>query len=100
MKYTVVFDVDARADLAELYEYLLPEAGERIARDYIDRLIDYCAAFETFPERGMRREDISPGLRTVGYRNRATIAFRIKDNTVTIMRIFHGGREIRLTAEE
>jgi plasmid stabilization system protein ParE len=48
----------------------------------------------------MRREDISPGLRAVGYRNRATIAFRIKDNTVTIMRIFHGGREIRLTAEE
>ena len=41
MKYTVVFDVDARADLAELYEYLLPEAGERVARDYIDRLIDY-----------------------------------------------------------
>ncbi|CAN7202522.1 type II toxin-antitoxin system RelE/ParE family toxin [Rhizobium rhizogenes] len=96
MKYTVVFDVDARADLAELYEYLLPEAGERIARDYIDRL----TAFETFPERRMRREDISPGLRAVGYRNRATIAFRIKDNTVTIMRIFHGGREIRLTAEE
>jgi plasmid stabilization system protein ParE len=78
MKYTVVFDVDARADLAELYEYLLPEAGERIDRDYIDRLIDDCAAFETFPERGMRREDISPGLHTVGYRNRATIAFGLR----------------------
>jgi plasmid stabilization system protein ParE len=54
MRYTVVFDADARADLAELYEYLLPEAGERIARDYVDRLIDRCATFETFPERGTK----------------------------------------------
>lgn len=99
MKYEIIFDADARADLAELYDYLLQEAGDRTARDYVERLIDYCAAFETFPERGMRHDDISPGLRTVGYRHRATIAFRIKGNTVTIMRIFHGGREVRLTNE-
>jgi len=100
MSYTIIFDVEARADLTELYEYLLLEAGERIARGYVDRLIDYCAAFETFPERGTRHENISPGLRTVGYRHKATVAFRIKDDTVTIMRIFHGGREIRLTTDE
>ncbi|MDE1993089.1 MAG: type II toxin-antitoxin system RelE/ParE family toxin [Rhizobiaceae bacterium] len=71
-----------------------------MASNYVDALIDYCAAFEIFPERGTRHDHIGPGLRTVGYHHKATIAFRIKDDTVTIMRIFHSGREVRLTTQE
>jgi len=52
MKYTVLFSDDAEEDVAELLQYLVPVAGERIARRYVDRLIDYCYSFETFPERG------------------------------------------------
>ncbi len=99
MTYTVGFDAAARADLAELYDYILAEAGEAIARDYLEKLMDYCAGFETFPERGLRRDEIHPGLRTVGYRRRATIAFRVKGNSVTIVRIFHGGRNVTFSEE-
>jgi plasmid stabilization system protein ParE len=36
----------------------------------------------------------------VGYRRRATIAFTIKDKIVTIIRIFHGGRDVILSVED
>ncbi|MCA0000002.1 MULTISPECIES: type II toxin-antitoxin system RelE/ParE family toxin [unclassified Mesorhizobium] len=100
MTHRVVFSKAAEKDLLDLLTYLVPQAGERIARAYIDRLIDYCAHFDTFPERGTRHDDIRPGLRTVGYRRRATIAFAIEDETVTILRVFHGGRHAILSDED
>ena len=86
--------------MLDLLTYLVPQAGERIARAYVDRLINYCSDFGTFPERGTRHDDVRLGLRTVGYRRRATIAFTIKDKTVTIIRIFHGGRDVILSDED
>ncbi|MCV9965831.1 type II toxin-antitoxin system RelE/ParE family toxin [Pararhizobium sp. BT-229] len=96
MNYIVGFDASARADIKDLYRYILTNAGEQVADAYVGRLMDYCAGFETFPERGSRRDDISPGLRLVGYRRQATIAFRIRGNTVTIVRIFHSGKNVIL----
>ncbi|MFD1983801.1 type II toxin-antitoxin system RelE/ParE family toxin [Mesorhizobium newzealandense] len=100
MRHRVVISEAAEQDLVDLLTYLVPEAGEGIARAYVDRLIDYCTGFETFPERGLRHDDIRPGLRTVGFRRRATIAFTIKDKTVTILRVFHGGRDVVLSDED
>lgn len=100
MAHAVIFSDAAEADLAGLLDYLVPRAGERVARAYVDRLIDYCAEFETFPERGMAYNEVSPGLRVVGYRRKASIAFRVKDDVVTILRIYHGGRNIDFSAFE
>jgi toxin ParE1/3/4 len=100
MTHRVVFSKAAEQDLLDLLTYLVPQAGERIARAYVDRLIDYCSDFNTFPERGTRHDDVKQGLRTVGYRRRATIAFTIKDKTVTVIRIFHGGRDVILSVED
>ncbi|MER9296688.1 type II toxin-antitoxin system RelE/ParE family toxin [Mesorhizobium sp. M0621] len=100
MTHRVVFSEAAEKDLLDLLIYLVPQAGERIARAYVDRLIDYCSDFDTFPERGTRHDDVRPGLRTVGYRRRATIAFTIKDKTVTVVRIFHGGQDVILSDED
>ncbi|WP_426123262.1 type II toxin-antitoxin system RelE/ParE family toxin [Pararhizobium sp. PWRC1-1] len=96
MSYVVGFDASARADIKDLYRYILVNAGEQVADAYVDRPLTYCAGFERFPKRGIKREDISPRLRLVGYRRQATIAFRIRDNTVTIVRIFYGGRNVIL----
>lgn len=100
MTHRVVFSKAAEKDLLDLLTYLVPQAGERIARAYVDRLIDYCVDFDTFPERGARHDDIKQGLRTVGYRRRATIAFTVKDKAVTILRVFHGGRDLVLSDED
>ena len=57
-------------------------------------------SFETFPLRGARRDDLHPGLRIVGYRRKASIAFQVKDGLVTIVRVFHGGQDIVLSPDE
>jgi toxin ParE1/3/4 len=46
-----------------------------------------------FPERGRRRDDILPGLRSIGFERRATIAFRVLKTRVEIVSIAYGGRD-------
>ncbi len=94
MIYDVVFSPRAIRDLDEILGYLAPEMGAAAAREYIGRIRNYCAGFATFPNRGMRRDDIRPGIRIVGYRYKATIAFDIEKQTVAILRIYHRGRDI------
>lgn len=96
MTRVVVFSPKAITDIAELLDYLLPRAGQRTTRRFIDDLVDYCEGFALFPERGTNREDIASGLRVDGYRRRASIAFLVEDQTVTILRIFYGGRAVRV----
>lgn len=100
MKYKVRFHAAAQRDLAELLTELAPKAGIVTATRFVDRIIDYCLSFETFPQRGTRHDEISPGLRTVGWRRRATIAFEVTGNTVIILRMLYAGRSLELPEEE
>jgi toxin ParE1/3/4 len=92
-KFKVSFRPLAEADLFGLYRYIAKEAGLRVAGAYIDRIEAACMALETFPERGTRRDDIRPGLRTMGFERRATIVFQVKRAEVVIVRIFYGGQD-------
>ncbi len=46
-------------------------------------------------ERGTLRDDIRPGLRTVGFERRMTIAFHVESKRVVIDRVLYAGRDIR-----
>ncbi|MEQ1952365.1 type II toxin-antitoxin system RelE/ParE family toxin [Mesorhizobium sp. CN2-181] len=94
MNYRVALSPEAIRDFQALYDYLLPRAGERTAASYVGKLYAYCMELRTFPRRGMRRDDLHPGLRIVGHRRKASIAFRIDGDVVTIVRVFHGGQDI------
>ncbi|MBY0511105.1 MAG: type II toxin-antitoxin system RelE/ParE family toxin [Rhodospirillaceae bacterium] len=100
MKYEVSFRPQAENDLFALYEYIAEESGHDIAGDYIDRIETACLALATFPKRGVARDDIRSGLRTLGFERRATIAFQVAAREVVIVRIFYGGQnfEHALTA--
>ncbi|MFI5022875.1 MAG: type II toxin-antitoxin system RelE/ParE family toxin [Alphaproteobacteria bacterium] len=103
-KFEISFRPLAEADLFGLYRYIAEEAGHEVAGAYIDRIEAACMALETFPERGTRRDDIRPGLRTMGFERRVTIVFQVKRAEVVIVRIFYGGqdyeRALRSTSEE
>lgn len=100
MRYQVRFHTAAERDFAELLAELAPKAGADTASRFVSRIIEYCLGFETFPERGMRHDDIAPGLRTAGWRRRATIAFEVTEGTVVILRILYAGRTLDLPEEE
>ncbi|MGI9825455.1 type II toxin-antitoxin system RelE/ParE family toxin, partial [Riemerella anatipestifer] len=56
-------------------------------------VISYCESLERFPHRGNRRDDILPGLRVTNYRKRTIIAFMVRNKTVSVLGVWHGGQD-------
>lgn len=92
-RFSVSFRPAAEAGLFGLYRHIAEEAGLDVAATYVDRLEAACNSLETFPHRGSKRDDISPGLRTMGFERRATIVFEVRKSEVAIVRIFYGGQD-------
>jgi toxin ParE1/3/4 len=63
----VNFRPQAQEDLFALYRYIAEESGPVGAGDYIARIEKACMDLAMFPKRGTRRDDIVPGLRTIGF---------------------------------
>jgi toxin ParE1/3/4 len=91
-QYQVIFAPEARDDLYALYDWIAAAASPDTALSYIERIEAYCLGFTHAAERGTRRDDVRPGMRIVGFERRVTIAFSVKEERVTILRIFYGGR--------
>jgi toxin ParE1/3/4 len=64
----VVLAPEARTDLFGIYTYISERSGIARALAYVERIEAYCKGFADFPERGTRRDDLSPGLRVIGLR--------------------------------
>lgn len=92
--YPVRFLPAAAEDLKKLFDYISPRAGDAVARDFVTRLHGYCLGLDLFPERGTQRDDIRSGLRLLGYRRQATIAFSMQGETVVILRILLRGQDV------
>ncbi len=75
-------------------------ASPEIAVRYVDAVISFCEGLSTFPMRGAIRDDLSPGLRVVGFRRRISIGFVVAQGTVTIHGIFYGGQNLQGIFEE
>ena len=90
----VVFAPEAQNDLKQLYLFVAERSDPERAMAYVDRIETYYRGFANFPERGVRRDDLFPGLRVVGFERRVTIAFHVDTETVTFLRILYGGRDI------
>lgn len=84
----------ARDDLIAIYDYVADNAGPDTAMGYVGRIEQACYALATFPERGTRRDEWSPGVRTIGFERRATIVFRVRDGSVEIVRVLAAGRNV------
>jgi len=100
MGYGVVFAPEARAQLISIYRHLAGAAGPARALAFSESIVEYCESFTTFPNRGTPRNDLRPGLRTVGFRKRVTIAFTVSRTTITILGVFYGGRDFETVLKE
>jgi toxin ParE1/3/4 len=91
--HEVRFRPSAEADLMALYDYIAGTAGPRIAGGFLARIETACRGLKAFPERGTRRDDLAPGIRTLGFERRVTIVFRLEATTVEIVAIAYAGRD-------
>lgn len=94
MPYRIVVTPEARDQLDELYSYIATQADADIASSYLTALIDQVGTLREFPKRGTARDDLRPGLRTLPWRRRVTIAFVVEERDVIVVGIFYGGRDI------
>lgn len=91
----VVWRQTATDDLYRLYDWIADRADPDTAFTYTSAIEAHAADLATFPERGTPRDDIAPGVRTLNFRGRTVIAYRV-DDAVEVLRIFHAGQELGL----
>ncbi|MFA5632217.1 MAG: type II toxin-antitoxin system RelE/ParE family toxin [Porticoccaceae bacterium] len=93
MSHRVVFSPEAEEQLAELYRYIAAAASPDIAARYTEAIVSYCESLHTFPQSGIRRDDVRPGLRITNYKKRTVIAFDVAVDLVSIIGVFYGGQD-------
>lgn len=93
MTVRVIFTPEAEEQLVELYRYIAAAASPDVAAHFTDAIVEFCEGLSQFPRRGVARDDIRPGLRTIAYRKRTIIAFAILEDTIAIIGAFYGGRD-------
>jgi len=96
----VIFTPLAVRHIDALHAYISVHAGEERADHYVNRIVDFCNGFATFPMRGMSRDDILPGLRVTGFQRRVAVAFVVTADAVLIEGIFYGGQDFETSLRE
>jgi toxin ParE1/3/4 len=89
----VIFTPLAERQIDSLHRFIAGSSGESRADRYASRIVAFCTGLATFPLRGQQREDLLPGLRTIGFERRVTIAFVVAPEAVLIEGIFYGGQD-------
>ena len=97
--YRVIFTPEAMNQLEALYTSLAEASSRERAGRYLDAVVTRCEGLRHFPLRGVRRDDIRPGLRLTHYRGRTAILFRVSNEEVTIIGVFHGGQDYGAAAQ-
>jgi toxin ParE1/3/4 len=82
----------ALADLERIGDWIAAHAGAEVALAYLERIEGACAGLADFPRRGTPRDDLGPGVRTISFEGRATIAYQVETDLVLILAVFHAGR--------
>ncbi len=95
----VVFTPRAEHHIDRLHEYISTHASEIRADVYVSRIVAFCQGLSTFPLRGTKRDDLLPGLRTIGFERRVTVAFVVMPDVVLVEGIFYGGQDFEAALE-
>lgn len=91
MPHELVYSATALSDLEAILNHVALDSPKQ-ARRWVAAIERRCALLCKFPELGVERPDVSPGLRIFPYR-RAVIAYRIQMTRVRIVRVFYGGQD-------
>ncbi len=94
MAFTTVFSPEAETHLADLRRYITDKASLKIAQGFTDAIVDHCLGLNVFPNRGVPRDDLRPGLRTVSFRGRVIIAYVVDTDVITVLAILYAGQDI------
>lgn len=95
MNFRIVFTPEAEEQLVTLYRFIADAASPDTAAKYTEAIVKYCESLNTFPVRGVKRDDVRMGLRITNYKKRTIIAFDVDPEAeqVSIIGLFYGGQD-------
>lgn len=94
MSFRVEIAPLAERDLADIAQLIAHEAEIDVALTNLSRIHSKFATLDTFPERGVKRDDLGEGVRTLAFERSLVIAYRILGDSVRIERVVSGRREL------
>ena len=80
--------------MLELYDWIARSADAATAIGYTSAIEQFLDKLGDLPGWGSPRDDLAPGIRTISYRRRTTIAYRQVEDTIEIVHLAHGGRDL------
>lgn len=93
-KFRVRILATANADVKGIYDWIVEASGHpKVAEDFIARIFDRCDQLSQFPELGVNRDDLLPGIRLLPFERRAAIFYRIVNDEVQVANVFYRGRD-------
>lgn len=91
MPVEVVYSQEAKSQLLDLEEYLANRFYPKNAEKYVERIRRACLGLGLAPNRGRRRDDITAGVRMIGFERRVTIYYKLIEDRVNILGIHYAG---------
>jgi len=92
MPYVVSLSPRAQKNVIQIEQYLAERFYPQNARRFVERLLEACDSLVLAPFRGTGRDDLRPGIRTVGFERKATIYFKVVGDHIVIVSIMYRGR--------
>jgi len=80
------------ADIARIGRYIAIFGAPVTAEAYVVRLYELVMRLDIATKRGIDRCDIRQGLRIIAFEKGANLALLVKDDSATLVRVFHRGQ--------
>ncbi len=87
-----IFTVPSRNDLRSIHDFIARDDVETALR-FAQHLEQRCKDIVDMPGMGRRRDDLSPGLRSI-IEGKYIILYRLKDQDIHIMRVLQGSQDL------
>ena len=95
--YRVILTSKSLDDLERIETFIAMKSSAAIAQRYVSSIRRFCETLRIAPRRGEPRPHLRKGLRSIGFKKRVSISFRVSDSkkTVSIARIWYAGYQGR-----
>lgn len=93
MRRRLTFSVRALRDFEEIHDYIAKDSADA-ALDFVGCLQKQCEELVHFPHIGRKRDEITPGCKSVTQGEYVIFYQTGSDDSLEVMRIVHGKRDL------
>ena len=89
----VVYLPAAAAHLAAIEDYIADQGSALVAERYVHKIVARCELIAALPLAGRLRREANAGLRSVSFKGRVTIFYRVSEKAILIVGVRYGGQD-------